>query len=263
MFEDCLLILRFLEDFLNKNENDLIKLADTDGITCLHIAAGLENNEILQCLLAHGAEVDCQTSEGLTPLHIAAMWGRSEQVQTLLQHGATTYILDENGCDAVVHASNSQEEGSQACIDLIETNMQMTQSILSDPKTPESVIDFDRLNNSPWITPRKSKSSRQKAQARGTSMFSNDSFENLDGCEDLMTEMSSELLTTCSSCQDDQSSLSSNSPTFSYSTITCLDSQKLESLSNIEDSVNRTSTFLTECSLEEKDGYSSGNEFRK
>ena len=85
----------------------------------MHIAAGLEKYIMLEYLLNHGSAIDSQTQEGLTPLHIAAMWGRSEQVATLLSHKADCSIVDSNGYNALMHAVNSQEDGSQNCVDLI------------------------------------------------------------------------------------------------------------------------------------------------
>ena len=255
---------------------------DEDGVTCLHIAAGLENNNILEYLLDHGSSVDSQTQDGLTPLHIAAMWGRSEQVATLLNHGADCSVVDSNGWNALMRAANSEEEGSEACVHLILSHHENRNGYFSDEcddgkpsdvqTTPESELDFERLNSSPWITPRRgsknSKRSRvnnEKTMAQTKRRLSTKfgSFENSteeyttenseassnskENFEELLTEMSSGLLS--SSGQD--SSTDSNSPTFSYSTITCLDSQKLVSLSNVECSEYRTvygSGILAECS---------------
>ena len=299
---------------------------DEDGITCVHIAAGLKNVEILKCLLSHGASGDCQTLEGLTPLHIAAMWGRSEQVATLLIHGVDCSLVDSSDCDALTYAANSQEDGSQECFDLIlshqgelvdeysgnSQNVRLTpgsgndfESLDTSPSvtprrasrkeltkydlssehrqdegrtTPESEIDFESLNSSPWITPRRgSRSSRRhkNSSLSETRKFANkrlstkfENFENEDSnslsedyvtknvemhCsqnenfEELLTELSSGLL----SSSGNESSTESNSPTFSYSTITCLDTQKLQSPESFECSEYKTlhdSELLTECS---------------
>ncbi len=255
---------------------------DEDGVTGLHIAAGLENNNILEYLLDHGSSVDSQTQDGLTPLHIAAMWGRSEQVATLLNYGADCSLVDSNGWNALMRAVNSEEEGSEACVHLILSHHENRNGYFSDEgddgkpsdvqTTPDSELDFERLNSSPWITPRRgSKNSKRSlvnnektmAQTKRRLCTKFESFKNSteeyttenseassnskENFEELLTEMSSGLLS--SSGQD--SSTDSNSPTFSYSTITCLDSQKLVSLSNVECSEYRTvygSGILAECS---------------
>lgn len=266
---------------------------DEDGITFVHIAAGLENYDILDYLLNHGAWVDSQTFEGLTPLHIAAMWGRSHHVATLLHYEADQSCLDVHGFSALMYAQNSVEEGSQNCVDLLLAHQEkyrlshenellpQNSTIKIGQRTPESEIDLDKLNDSPWITPRresKKKLSRRNRKARGETTVNNEQFlnkleyfnndestfsnvvdqvENLTSnsdqvlCfEELLTELSSNLLS--SSGQD--SSKGSNASTFSYSTITCLDSLKLASLSSVECSEYRTlygSGFLNECSQDE------------
>ncbi|CAB4038832.1 ankyrin-3-like isoform X2, partial [Paramuricea clavata] len=188
--------LGFLQDFVKENYNEInINDGDDDGVTAVHIAAGLEKNIMLEYLLNHGSAIDSQTQEGLTPLHVAAMWGRSEQVATLLNHKADCSIVDSNGYNAVMHAVNSQEDGSQTCVDLILSHQENRNG------------------------------------------YSKENFE------ELLTELSSGL-----SSPGQVSSADSNSPTFSYSTIT-----RLASLTNVECSEYGTmhgygSDILTECS---------------
>ena len=285
--------LSFLEDFLGQNDNEInLNDGDEDGVTGLHIAAGLQNSIILEYLLGHGSCIDNQTQEGLTPLHIAAMWGRSENVATLLNHGADGSLVDSNGCNALMHAINSEEDGSEACVQLILSHQENFNGYFSDQDghlirdkkpediktSPKSELDFEKLSNSPWITPRREsknskrnlvKNEKTKCQVKRRlstkfeSSMSGEPYLTTDECteensetissnpegnfEELLTELSSGLLS--SSGQD--SSTDSNSLSFSYSTITCLDLQKLASLSNIDYSEYRTvhaSNILTEYS---------------
>ncbi|XP_028408173.1 ankyrin repeat and LEM domain-containing protein 1-like [Dendronephthya gigantea] len=231
--------LGFLKDFIKDEKNsDFINLneSDEDGITCLHVAAGLEDNAILECLLDHGAAVNCRTSEGLTPLHIAAMWGRSEQVRSLLARSADSSIVDANGCNAFMYASNSEEEGSQSCVDIIlsheECNEGFDQHSNAERRsTPESSIDFERLNSSPWVTPR-----RQKRKAlRG---MKNKELQDL-----LLDESTLENGHTASREHEDIEGFLtelSSADSFSYSTITGIEGSENKSLC--------CSDFLTECS---------------
>ena len=272
----------FLQDFLGENDNEInLNDGDEDGVTGLHIAAGLQNNDILEFLLDNGSFVDNQTQEGLTPLHIAAMWGRSEHVATLLNNGADTSLVDSNGCNALMHAINSEEDGSEACVQLILSHQENCNGYFSDQdgllrrdKNPEDVktspkseLEFEKLSNSPWITPRRKSKNSKRSQVKNekrkcqvkrrlstkfessicsepyltTDKYTEESSETIssnpkENFEELLTELSSGLLSN--SGQD--SSTDSNSLTFSYSTITCLDPQKLASLSNIDYSEYRT-----------------------
>ena len=291
---------------------------DEDGIKCIHLAAGLENVRILQLLLENGAAVNSQTSDGLTALHIAAIWGRAEQVETLLKYGADPLLLDATGCNALMHAVNSGEDGSQACADFILSHQEnLNSSNLAREEdnvrnTPE--VNFRSLNDSPWVTPRRGSrrknSSRDPVKDRQDQSFGHNTddlqtiakpendvqlkgspwvtscrrskkrqqvnnvmlrtangrlsgaFENFtsedssdvessknwnENFEELLTELSSGLL----SSSGHDSFTDSNSPTFSYSTITGIDSQRLASLSDVDCSDYRTmhgSGLLTECS---------------
>ncbi|XP_046859027.1 uncharacterized protein LOC124452497 isoform X2 [Xenia sp. Carnegie-2017] len=87
--------LSFLESFIEERHEEIdFNDADEDGITCLHIAAGLDNVDILKCLIKNGASIHSRTNDELTPLHIAGMWGKERQVEVLLHHGANPSILD-------------------------------------------------------------------------------------------------------------------------------------------------------------------------
>ena len=155
---------------------------DEDGIKCIHLAAGLENACILELLLENGAAVNSQTSDGLTALHIAAIWGRAEQVETLLKYGADPLLVDATGCNALMHAVNSEEDGSQACADFISSHQEnLNSSSLAREednvrKTPE--VNFRSLDDSPWVTPRRG--SRRKNSSRDPVKDRQESFRHND-----------------------------------------------------------------------------------
>ncbi len=69
-----------------------------DGFSALHVAAMKGHAEVVQALLAAGADVD-QRDEcyGFTPLHLAAMEGNVDIVQMLLASGADPYKRDGEG----------------------------------------------------------------------------------------------------------------------------------------------------------------------
>jgi ankyrin repeat protein len=67
--------------------------------TPLHAAAAHGHSDIVEMLLAHGAKasVNQQDIYGNTPLHDAASWGYSKVVELLLAHGASVNKQDNGG----------------------------------------------------------------------------------------------------------------------------------------------------------------------
>ncbi|HLI83612.1 MAG TPA: ankyrin repeat domain-containing protein [Bryobacteraceae bacterium] len=83
------------------------------GLAASTSAGGPVNTEIMDLLVAHGADVNAQvtgtktyslrisrapsTTEGMTALHVAVQKGRADEVKYLLGKGARTDIADANG----------------------------------------------------------------------------------------------------------------------------------------------------------------------
>jgi ankyrin repeat protein len=61
----------------------------------LMMAAGEGDNDIMQMLIAAGADVNEQRGDGMTPLHHAVTFGHAETVKLLLDAGASTTLRDE------------------------------------------------------------------------------------------------------------------------------------------------------------------------
>lgn len=180
----------YLQDVIKERQECVNSNVDEDGIKCIHIAAGLENACILQLLLENGAAVNSQTSEGLTALHIAAIWGRAEQVATLLKYGADPLLVDAAGCNALMHAVNSEEDGSQACADFIlshQENLNSSNLVREEDNvrtTPE--VNFRSLDDSPWVTPRRG--SRRKNSSRDLVSDRQESFRHNDDDREPISE---------------------------------------------------------------------------
>lgn len=68
---------------------DVNILAGGSGLTALHEAVMKGNNELVQILLAHGANPNLATSDGRTPLALARETGNAEIIQELKNHAAT------------------------------------------------------------------------------------------------------------------------------------------------------------------------------
>ena len=72
--------------------------------TPLHYAVRNARLDMMELLVAKGADVNAQDITGMTPLHIAAWMGFREEAQWLLEHGATLEPRDNFG-DTPVHTA--------------------------------------------------------------------------------------------------------------------------------------------------------------
>ena len=83
----------------------------TDGETPLHVAGIRGNPAVVAHLLEHGAEVDARTPKGqtlhMTPLMWAAFGGHAEMVELLVAHGADPAAADESGLTVVEMAARA------------------------------------------------------------------------------------------------------------------------------------------------------------
>lgn len=82
----------------------------------LHSAVAGGNVEIVQELLAHGADVRARQEGGFTPLHSAAGEGREEMVRLLLAHGADGAARSDAG---KTPADMARDRGHEAIAELL------------------------------------------------------------------------------------------------------------------------------------------------
>ncbi len=75
------------------------------GMTALHLAAQLDQQQILRYLLQHGAEPGRRSKDGRTPLHFAC---GAEAVTLLLKHGADPGLKDRSGRTAADYLRNPE-----------------------------------------------------------------------------------------------------------------------------------------------------------
>lgn len=66
----------------------LVHARDRRGRTALYYAARRGDGQLVECLLAHGAEAKARARDGLTPLAVAASSGHLHAVKLLLANGA-------------------------------------------------------------------------------------------------------------------------------------------------------------------------------
>ncbi len=83
---------------------ELVNDCDGKMKTPLHKAVTYKQQEIMELLVAHGAEVNRTDITGMTPLHVAAMLGRRDEASWLLDHGADPLIEDHYG-DTPLHTA--------------------------------------------------------------------------------------------------------------------------------------------------------------
>jgi signal recognition particle protein len=75
----------------------LARTVDENRRTALHFAAALNKAELVQRLLAAGAEVDLADKEGYTPLHMASGYLHTATISELLANGADPEQTDRMG----------------------------------------------------------------------------------------------------------------------------------------------------------------------
>jgi len=75
----------------------LARTVDESRRTALHFAAALNKAELVQRLLAAGAEVDLADKEGYTPLHMAAGYLHTATITELISNGADPEQKDRMG----------------------------------------------------------------------------------------------------------------------------------------------------------------------
>jgi len=88
---------------------------NAQGATALHDAALAGQRAAAETLLKHGANIDARDSEsGATPLHQAASWGRRGVVDLLIARHADPHIKDKSGRTPLdLAVANGQDEVAQ------------------------------------------------------------------------------------------------------------------------------------------------------
>ncbi|MDP6631848.1 MAG: SUMF1/EgtB/PvdO family nonheme iron enzyme [Kiritimatiellia bacterium] len=82
---------------LDEDGATLANTAAAGGVTPLHLAAALDQGEIISLLLSNGAWVDAPSAGGFTPLHWAAAEDASSAIQRLIESGADMAAVTDNG----------------------------------------------------------------------------------------------------------------------------------------------------------------------
>ena len=82
---------------LLKKDPSLVRAADENGETLLHLLARQGQEEAARFLLDHNADVNARSDYGRTPLHEAALHGKRPLARLLLARGADPNVQDDGG----------------------------------------------------------------------------------------------------------------------------------------------------------------------
>ncbi|CAI5506472.1 unnamed protein product [Closterium sp. Naga37s-1] len=89
---------------------------ERSGWTAVHLAAFYEHPEVVQVLLAAGADTDARNSTGNTPLQFACIEGNLDVARILLDAGADLYATSDDKGNALEYA---QEWGTEEMVDFL------------------------------------------------------------------------------------------------------------------------------------------------
>ena len=113
----------------------------TNGNTCLHHAVHLRCcKEVLQALIAHGADVNVSNNDKETALLVACQWSNVDVINALLNAGADPNIADERGNTCLIYVTD-QLRGRK----LIKTFKPLRLPCRTPPECPLRM---------PWMEPR-------------------------------------------------------------------------------------------------------------
>ena len=101
---------------INNNHTEIVELLianganinvrDNDGYTPLYSAVSWGNKEVVKLLIANGADVNGKIKDGWTPLHRAAYQGEKEAVKLLIANGADVNAKNNNGSTPLYSAAS-------------------------------------------------------------------------------------------------------------------------------------------------------------
>lgn len=82
------------------------------GVTAFHFSIDNEKIESFFCLLPYYAKfnINIQDATGMTPLHYALLIDNNQIIEALLKEKPDVHLKDENGENALNLASNAQKE---------------------------------------------------------------------------------------------------------------------------------------------------------
>ncbi|XP_050068042.1 ankyrin repeat domain-containing protein 12 isoform X2 [Anopheles maculipalpis] len=124
---------------------ELIESADEDGFTPLHLAVIQGNLQLVNLLLANGADVNALDNEGHSVVHWATVCGEVEALRAVLAAGADVSTPDINGGSPLHYAAqmcgaNYDGKSARASAKLA---LEILNTLLNHPDTSVEVEDKD------------------------------------------------------------------------------------------------------------------------
>lgn len=90
------------EEAKNLFFNDInVNQTDVDRNTALHIAASMGSVDMIEYLLARGADPEINNKEGNTPIHVAILNRKYEALRVLAENGRNLFLEDKEGMNAL------------------------------------------------------------------------------------------------------------------------------------------------------------------
>uniref|UniRef100_A0A182P459 ANK_REP_REGION domain-containing protein n=1 Tax=Anopheles epiroticus TaxID=199890 RepID=A0A182P459_9DIPT len=124
---------------------ELIESADEDGFTPLHLAVIQGNLQLVNLLLANGADVNALDNEGHSVVHWATVCGEVEALRAVLGAGADVSTPDINGGSPLHYAAQmcgANYEGKTARASA-KLALEILNTLLNHPDTSVEVEDKD------------------------------------------------------------------------------------------------------------------------
>ncbi|CAF3400425.1 unnamed protein product [Rotaria socialis] len=122
-------ILDMIFNTLNQHEtiSDIVKAADNDQNTLLHLAVASANVEIVDLLLSKHADPSAKRADGQTPIHLCAKTDSIEILEKLIQAGGDINDVD-NENETILHkAATHNKENILAYVLLKQNNKEFIQ----------------------------------------------------------------------------------------------------------------------------------------
>ena len=92
---------------------EVIKSANEDGQTPLHLAAEGGDLKMMTLLIKFGGDVNARDSDGATPLHVAVDSGNNEAVKALVAKGADLNAKNNDGQTPLDIAHDLQQRAKE------------------------------------------------------------------------------------------------------------------------------------------------------
>lgn len=96
-----------------------IDARDENQSTPLHVACRLDVTEVAKILINAGAEIDANNNDGITPLHMACVNGHESVVRALIESDADMAIKSDDGHDAMWFALKNRKSNKRNIIDYL------------------------------------------------------------------------------------------------------------------------------------------------